>query len=106
MSSPVNPVIPPLPVPPYRRRRRSFAGPVVLIIMGIVFLLVTMHRLPLIRLGTLFAHYWPLLLIIWGVIKLVEYQAAQREGAPAPGIGAGGIFLVIVIVVFGLIATQ
>jgi hypothetical protein len=58
------------------------------------------------RLGTLFAHYWPLLLILWGIIKLIEYQQAQRDGLPARGIGAGGVFLVIVIVVCGLIATQ
>jgi DUF4097 and DUF4098 domain-containing protein YvlB len=43
---------------------------------------------------------------LWGVIKLIEYQQAQREGYPAPGIGGAGIFLVIVIVVSGLIATQ
>jgi hypothetical protein len=58
------------------------------------------------RLGTLFAHYWPALLILWGVIKLIEYQQAQRDGVAARGIGVGGIFLVIIIVVSGLIATQ
>jgi len=108
MSSPVRPgtVPTPPPVAPLRPRRRSFAGPVVLIILGILFLLVTMHQLPLQRLWTLFAHYWPLLLILWGVIKLIEYQQAQRDGVPARGIGAGGVFLVICIVVCGLIATQ
>ncbi|MGB8919755.1 MAG: DUF4097 family beta strand repeat-containing protein [Candidatus Sulfotelmatobacter sp.] len=104
MSSPVqNPAPPPVPLRP---RRRSFAGPVVLIILGIVFLLGNLHMLSWMRLGTLFAHYWPLLLILWGVIKLIEYQQAQRDGVPARGIGAGGVFLVIVIVVCGLIATQ
>jgi len=93
------------PLPP-RRQRRSFAGPFVLIILGIVFLLGNLHMLSWARLGTLFAHYWPLLLILWGVIKLIEHQQAQRDGLPARGIGAGGIFLVIVIVVCGLIATQ
>jgi hypothetical protein len=78
----------------------------VLIILGIVFLLGNLHMLAWYRLGTLFAHYWPALLILWGVIKLVEYQQAQRDGVPARGIGVGGIFLVIIIVVFGLIATQ
>lgn len=98
---------PPPAIPPVlRRRRRSFAGPVVLIILGIVFLLGNMHMLSWVRLGTWFAHYWPALLIVWGVIKLVEYQQAQREGVPAPGIGAGGIFLVVLVVVCGLIATQ
>ena len=106
MSSPTqpNPVQPPL-VPP-RHRRRSFAGPFVLIVLGIVFLLGNLHMLSWMRLGTLFAHYWPALLILWGVIKLVEYQQAQRDGVPARGIGAGGVFLLIFIVVFGLGATQ
>jgi DUF4097 and DUF4098 domain-containing protein YvlB len=103
---PVNPVTP-TGIPPMRpRRRRSFAGPVVLIIVGIIFLLGNLHLLSWVRLASWFAHYWPALLIVWGVIKLVEYQRAQRDGVPAPGIGAGGIFLVIVVVVCGLIATQ
>jgi len=101
-----NPVPAPPPLSPLRPRRRSFAGPVVLIILGILFLLVTMHQLALQRLWTLFAHYWPLLLILWGVIKLIEHQQAQRDGLQPRGIGAGGIFLVICIVVCGLIATQ
>src|SRR5260370_8260760 len=96
------PVIPPAP----RRRRRSLSGPFVLIVVGIVFLLGNLHMLSWARLGMWFAHYWPVLLILWGVIKLIEYQQAQREGTAAPGIGAAGIFLVVVIVVFGLIATQ
>jgi DUF4097 and DUF4098 domain-containing protein YvlB len=54
----------------------------------------------------MFANYWPVLLILWGVLKLIEHQRAQREGLRAPGIGGGGIVLVVLIVVFGLIATQ
>jgi DUF4097 and DUF4098 domain-containing protein YvlB len=106
MSSPVqNPIPPVVPVPP-RHRRRSFGGPFVLIVLGIVFLLGNLHMISWARLGTLFAHYWPALLILWGVIKLVEYQQAQRDGVPARGIGVGGVFLIIIIVVCGLIATQ
>jgi hypothetical protein len=108
MSSPVQSPLPPnqFPPPVPLRRRRSLAGPIVLIILGILFLMVTMHQLSLERLLTLFAHYWPALLILWGVIKLIEHQQAHRDGLPARGIGAGGVFLVIAIVVFGLIATQ
>ena len=106
MSSPVQPPpVPPVPVPT-RQRPRSFAGPLVLIVLGVVFLLGNLHMLSWARIGTWFAHYWPALLILWGVVKLIEHQRAQREGTQAPGIGGGGIFLVIVIVVFGLIATQ
>ncbi|PYX46538.1 MAG: hypothetical protein DMG79_16150 [Acidobacteria bacterium] len=105
MSSPVmTPGVPPVAPPP--RRHRSLAGPFVLIVLGIVCLLGTMRVLSLSRLAHLFANYWPLLLIFWGIIKLLEHQRAQREGTRAPGISAGGIFLVVIIVVFGLIATQ
>ena len=104
MASPLQtPVQPPMPP---RRHRRSFAGPLVLIVLGIVFLLGNLHKLSWARLGTLFAHYWPLLLILWGVVKIVEYQQSQRDGVPSRGIGAGGVFLVVVIVICGLIATQ
>jgi hypothetical protein len=104
MSNLGTPIVP-APIPP-RHRRRSFAGPFVLIVLGVVFLLGNLHMLSWARIGTWFAHYWPVLLILWGVIKLIEYQQAQREGVPARGIGAGGILLVVLIVVFGLMATQ
>jgi len=104
MSSPVQPPIQPY-VPP-RHRRRSFAGPIVLIVLGIIFLLGNLRMISWGRLGILFAHYWPALLILWGIVKLIEYQQAQRDGVPARGIGAGGVFLVIFIVFFGLIATH
>ena len=99
-----NQIMPNPGLPP--RRRRSFAGPVVLIIVGVVFLLGNMHLLSWSSLGIWFAHYWPVLLIVWGVIKLAEHMQAQRTGQRAPGIGAGGILLVVLIVIFGLTATQ
>ena len=101
-----SPVMSPPPVAPPPRRPRSFAGPFVLIIIGFVFLLSTMHVLSVGRLAHLFANYWPVLLILWGVIKVVEHMQAQRQGARASGIGAGGVVLIVMIVVFGLIATQ
>jgi len=105
---PVQPGVPPggPPYVPPPRRHRSMAGPFVLIVLGVVFLLGTSHVLSLSRLAHMFASYWPVLLIFWGVIKLLEHQRAQREGTRAPGIGAGGILLVVMIVLFGLIATQ
>jgi len=104
MSSPVMTPPPIAPLPP--RRHRSFAGPFVLIVVGIVFLLGTMRILSVGRLAHLFASYWPVLLILWGIIKLVEHMQAQREGTRSSGIGAGGVVLVVMIVVFGLVATQ
>lgn len=104
MSSPVMTPPPITPTPP--RRHRSVAGPFVLIIIGTVFLLATMRVLSVGKLAHLFASYWPILLILWGVIKLFEHMQAQREGTRSSGIGAGGVVLVVMIVMFGLIATQ
>jgi len=91
---------------PRPRVRHSYAGPIVLIIIGIVFLMGTMGVLDWADFGHWYAHYWPVLLILWGVIKLVEYQQAQHEGARYPGIGAGGVFLLILLIGFGIAATQ
>lgn len=95
MSSPV--VVP--------QRRRSLAGPIVLIVLGVLFLLGNLHLLGWLRLADLFARFWPLLLILWGVIKLWEYYQAKQEGVPARGIGAGGVCLLIFLVMLGLAAS-
>jgi DUF4097 and DUF4098 domain-containing protein YvlB len=108
MASPVQP-------PPFMqqqqqqqrpRQRRSVAGPVVMILLGVVLLLTTMHVLQPQPLLHWFGTYWPALIILWGVIKLVEYQQAQREGTRPSGIGAGGVLLLIFLILFGLSATQ
>jgi DUF4097 and DUF4098 domain-containing protein YvlB len=82
------------------------AGPVVLIIVGGIFLFGTMGMLSWAVLGRWFARYWPLLIILWGVMKLLEHQRAQRLGTRASGIGAGGVFLLIFLIGGGLMATQ
>src|SRR5208282_4385447 len=45
-------------------------------------------------------------LILWGALKLIEYEQAKRYGQPARGIGVGGVFLMLFLIVAGLIATQ
>ncbi|MBV9340135.1 MAG: DUF4097 family beta strand repeat protein [Acidobacteria bacterium] len=99
-------VPPPAPpaVPP--RPPRSLAGPVVLIAIGILFLLGNMGLVSWHDLGYWFSHYWPLLLILWGVVKLVEYRRASRAGVRAAGIGAGGVILIVFLVVAGLLASE
>jgi DUF4097 and DUF4098 domain-containing protein YvlB len=98
----------PPPSPPVRPPRppRSLAGPIVLIVIGIFFLLGNLRVVYWHDLGRWFSHYWPVLLILWGVIKLVEYQQANQAGRRAAGIGAGGVLLLIFLVVAGLIATE
>lgn len=106
MASPVQAPPPFQPIQPPPRQRRSVAGPVVLILLGVVLLLTTMrvlHPQPLLH---WFGTYWPALIILWGVIKLVEYQQAQREGTRPAGIGGGGVVLLIFLIIFGMSATQ
>jgi DUF4097 and DUF4098 domain-containing protein YvlB len=82
------------------------AGPVILIIVGVIFLLGNLHLISWGRLGIWFAHYWPLLLILWGALKLFEHYKAKQEGVPAPGLGAGGVVLLIFLIIAGLSASQ
>jgi hypothetical protein len=92
--------------PPPPRPHRSIAGPVVLILMGVLFLMGTMGILEIHSLGRLFARFWPALLILWVLLKLIEYEQAKRYGQPARGIGVGGVFLMVFLIGTGLIATQ
>jgi len=84
-------------------RQRSVAGPIVLVLVGVVFLLRNLHLVNW-EFWEWFGKWWPALLILWGVIKLIEYQQAQRDGVRASGIGAGGIILVIVLATLGFSA--
>ncbi len=97
-STPTNPV-PPQPAP--AESRRSFAGPLVLILVGVVFLLANAGMLSARTIVLWFANYWPILLIIWGLHKLWEYHQAKQGGYAAPGIGFGGVFFVVMLIIIG-----
>src|SRR5256885_11280013 len=102
------PNVPPpqAPPPPYQpRRRRSMAGPIVLITIGVLGLMATMGVLSFQNLIYRFAHFWPVLLIAWGLIKIFEHYRAQQEGYESSGIGAGGVVFVIFLIVFGVAAS-
>lgn len=106
-STTPTPQPPPAATPPpmYYVRRRSLAGPIVLIALGVIFLLGNMHMITWARLSYYWARYWPVLIILWGVIKLYEHWSDQRQGLPGRGIGAGGVVLLIFLIIFGLSAT-
>jgi DUF4097 and DUF4098 domain-containing protein YvlB len=79
----------------YGRPRGSsvFSG-LILIIIGVLLLL---HNYRGFELGDLFVHWWPLLLIIWGALKLYERTAARSESGDPSGsrITPGEVFLVL-----------
>ncbi|MGH9509244.1 MAG: DUF4097 family beta strand repeat-containing protein [Terriglobales bacterium] len=98
----MNPV-PPQPAP--AAPRRSFVGPLVLILVGVIFLLVNAGMLSMRTFGLWFANYWPVLLILWGLHKLWEYNQAKQGGYAARGIGFGSVFAIFMIIVIGSMAT-
>jgi len=94
----------PTPTPGYRPR--SLFGPIVLVTIGALFLAGNFGWIHWSSFGPLFARYWPLLLIFWGIIKLGEYIWARQRGLPAPGLGAGGVVFMIFLILIGITATK
>ncbi|MHB8541337.1 MAG: DUF4097 family beta strand repeat-containing protein [Candidatus Acidiferrales bacterium] len=80
----------------YYQRRRSVFGGLILILIGVIFLLYEYH--PEIEIGRLFTHYWPLLLILWGVARLFDHLYASRSGeAGPPAISGGEVALIVLL---------
>src|SRR6185437_17120181 len=63
-------------------------------------LILARHALPQAPIGYWIAHYWPVLLILWGVTRLIEYVARSRPARS--GLSGGEIVLLVLIIVFGL----
>ena len=76
-----------------RPRGSSLFSGLALLFVGILLLL---HNFAGFSIGRALGHWWPLILIFWGAIKLYERTAASRSGdAGAARIGAGEILLVL-----------
>jgi hypothetical protein len=87
-------------------RRRSIFGPILLIAIGVVFLMAQFKMLPIANVWQMFADYWPVLLILWGVAKLIDYFSAQATGGPARASLSGGeVVLLVFLILFGLAAS-
>ena len=86
---------------PYRSS--LFAG-LLLILLGIVFFLDRFY--PEFQIGHLVRLYWPVLLILWGVAKLLDRLSETSSGHPAPSLLSGGeaVLLVLIFVVLGAFA--
>ena len=96
----------PTQVPYYRPRPRSIVGPLVLITIGVLFLLRTTGVISFQSFHNWMVHYWPLLLIFWGVAKLLEHMWARQHGEPTPRLGAGGIVFLVFFIMIGTAVTR
>ncbi|MBV8808582.1 MAG: DUF4097 family beta strand repeat protein [Acidobacteriaceae bacterium] len=88
------------------RPRGSITGPIILILIGIVFLIHAF--MPSLHIGELLWLYWPYLLIAWGVIAFLEVTYRTVAGAPIPanGVSGGAWFLIILICIVGFTAYE
>lgn len=85
---------------------RSLFGPLLLAAIGVLLLLGNLGVITWHSMGWWFSQYWPVLIIIWGLVKLVEYVWARHYQVPAPGLGAGGVVLLVFLVLFGFSASR
>jgi DUF4097 and DUF4098 domain-containing protein YvlB len=82
-------------------RRGSLIGPMLLILIGALFLINNLRpELPILQ---MIGDYWPFVLIGWGVLRLLEITWWYLSGREVPGNGvSGGEWgLVIFLCIFG-----
>ena len=77
-----------------RPRGSSIFSGVVLITVGVLFLLRNYRGF---ELHGLLRHWWPLILIIWGVIKLYERTVGGRSAPGAARVTTSEVFLVLAL---------
>src|SRR5437016_13956507 len=70
-----------------RPRGSSFFPGLLLLFVGLLLLL---HNYRGVSIGVVIGHWWPLILILWGGIKLYERTAASRAGEPGEAQSRGG----------------
>jgi hypothetical protein len=76
-----------------RRSSSSLFPGLLLLFVGLLLLLHNYRGLDVV---TVIGHWWPLILIFWGAVKLYERMAASRAGDPgAARISPGEVFLVL-----------
>src|SRR5215469_851349 len=83
--------------------RKSLFPGLALLFVG---LLLLVHNYRGVDIAHLLSHWWPLLFIFWGAIKLYERTAASRSGQAGPSpISGGEVFLVIgLLSLLGMVA--
>lgn len=81
-------------------QRRSIFSGVLLILIGILFLFHRYH--PGLEVWRLFGRYWPILLIVWGLAKLIDHLRIQRTGEGGVRIVTGGEMALILLLLFAV----
>ena len=82
--------------PPPRRQRRSIFSGLLLILLGVLFLLF--HLDPELRLAGLIWRFWPVVIIVWGLAKLVDHLFARNTGERTTVLTGGEAALLILVI--------
>jgi DUF4097 and DUF4098 domain-containing protein YvlB len=90
----------------YTYRRGSIFWALTLIAVGAVFLYQNFN--PSIHPWQLIAKFWPVLIIFWGLSKLIDYMQAQAhpETTPPPLFSASEVVLLVLILIMGTIMSK
>jgi len=90
----------------YSGRRGSIFWALILIGVGVLFLLQNFN--PSIHPWHVIAKFWPLLIIFWGISKVVDYFRARAhpESAPSSLFSGGEVVFLILILIFGTLASK
>ena len=91
-------------------RRSSILGPLIIVIAGVVILLVKLGKIPLDSSIVWFGHWWPLVLVVAGLVLVAEWafdQMPKAEGVPQfrRGVGGSAVFLLFVVAALGVSAS-
>ena len=101
----------------YREQRRvqvrgtrggSILGPLLLILLGVVFFLLRLGRLDYGTVGAWYERWWPLLLLLGGVVLLAEWAFERSRSADQPygyrtRIGGGVVALLVLLCIPGIL---
>jgi len=79
-------------------RRRSLTGPILLVLIGVGFLIYNVR--PDIPLFDLLAQYWPFLLVLWGLLRLLEVLVEYFRGGVQRSSFSGGEVVLILFLCF------
>jgi hypothetical protein len=82
-------------------KTRSFVGPLILIVIGVVFLIHSLK--PETNVVEILARFWPLVLMAWGALRMLEILILAVRGRPLPasGVSGGEWALVILLCIVG-----